>query len=176
MKPHVVESFGAVLLHAFAPVLLHAAAPRVEVRGPQRVLPAVRCGGPGGVLRPRTPARRAFLPSTEDCCALLCICSKAKTRGPRAEQRFRWARRAAHPRRGYSCYIYGMQTRGADRAGADVEYNTCVPGAPRESQANICGDPGGACGRRGKSYEGSLIERVKNIGLVVVCIPQSPCL
>ena len=53
---------------------------------------------------------------------MLCICSKAKTRGPRAEQRFRWARRPAHTRRGYRCYIYGMQTRGADRAGADVEY------------------------------------------------------
>ena len=34
MKSHVVESFGAILLHA--------AAPRVEVRGPQGVLPAVR--------------------------------------------------------------------------------------------------------------------------------------
>ena len=53
-------------------------------------------------------------------CAVVCICSKAKTRGPRAEHRFRWARRAAHTRRGYSCYIYGMQTRGADRAGADA--------------------------------------------------------
>ena len=30
--------------------------------------------------------------------------------------------RPAHTRRGYRCYIYGMQTRGADRAGADVEY------------------------------------------------------
>ena len=55
-------------------------------------------------------------------CAVVCICSNAKTRGPRAEQRFRWARSAAHTRRGYSCYIYGMQTSGADRAGADVEY------------------------------------------------------
>ena len=54
-------------------------------------------------------------------CAVVCICSNAKTRGPRAEHRFRWARRAAHTRRGYSCYIYGTQTRGADRAGADVE-------------------------------------------------------
>ena len=38
----------------------------------------------------------------------LCVCahcSNAKTRGPRAEQRFRWARRPAHTRRGYRCYI-----------------------------------------------------------------------
>jgi hypothetical protein len=27
---------------------------------------------------------------------------------------------AAHPRGGYSCYIYDRQTRGADRAGADA--------------------------------------------------------
>ena len=55
----------------------------------------------------------------------LCGCAhwtETKTPRPRAEQRFPRARRAAHTRRGYSCYIYGRQTRGADRAGADVEY------------------------------------------------------
>ena len=41
---------------------------------------------------------------------------------PRAEQRLPRTVRAAHTRRGYSCYIYGMQTSGADRASADVEY------------------------------------------------------
>ena len=54
--------------------------------------------------------------------ALLALEKETKTPGPRAEQRFPRARRAAHPRRGYSCYIYRRQTRGADRAGADVEY------------------------------------------------------
>ena len=48
--------------------------------------------------------------------------SNATAPVPRAEQRFPRTVRAAHTRRGYSCYIYGMQTSGADRAGADVEY------------------------------------------------------
>ena len=43
--------------------------------------------------------------------------------------------RAAHTRRGYSCYIYGMQTSGADRAGADVEY--------RGVGVVSCGEAGG---------------------------------
>ena len=61
---------------------------------------------------------RASSPALPFCCCCCAHLIETKTRGPRAEHRFRWARRAAHTRRGYSCYIYGMQTRGADRAGA----------------------------------------------------------
>ena len=43
-----------------------------------------------------------------------------QTQNHRAEQRLLRPVLAAHTRRGYSCYIYGMQTRGADRAGADA--------------------------------------------------------
>ena len=48
--------------------------------------------------------------------AFLALEKETKTPGPRAEQRFPRARRAAHPRRGYSCYIYDRQAWGADRA------------------------------------------------------------
>ena len=64
------------------------------------------CRGPRAGLAQR---KTDSFSSPHFCCALLCIGSNAKTRGPRAEQRFRWARRAAHTRRGYSCYIYHRQ-------------------------------------------------------------------
>ena len=55
-------------------------------------------------------------------CAVVRMNQMQQPQAPRAEQRLPRTVRAAHPRRGYSCYIYGMQTSGADRAGADVEY------------------------------------------------------
>ena len=55
-------------------------------------------------------------------CAFVRMVRMQQPQAPRAEQRFPRTVRAAHTRRGYSCYIYGMQTRGADRAGADMEY------------------------------------------------------
>ena len=55
-------------------------------------------------------------------CAVVRMNQMQQPQAPRAEQRFPRTVRPAHTRRGYRCYIYGMQTRGADRAGADVEY------------------------------------------------------
>ena len=56
------------------------------------------------------------------CCAVVRMVRMQQPQAPRAEQRLPRTVRAAHTRRGYSCYIYGMQTSGADRAGAGVEY------------------------------------------------------
>ena len=50
------------------------------------------------------------------CCA---FAQRQQPQAPRAEQRLPRTVRAAHTRRGYSCYIYGRQTRGADRAGSE---------------------------------------------------------
>ena len=55
-------------------------------------------------------------------CAVVRMVRMQQPQAPRAEQRLPRTVRAAHTRRGYSCYIYGMQTSGADRAGEDVGY------------------------------------------------------